>query len=674
MLLISNIHKHHTQASSMLVDLSPEAVNSYEFNQPDKQQATPGQQKHADRGPVGQPPQPAPWQLFLNTLVWLLVISSLIHFGFNIKDATQTTISYSLFKQELVADNIARVSVKDREITGQFRDGVIVPGEGEQRFKTFKTFLPSFGDERLLELLEENKVEIESVSTSTPVWLTVITSIAPWLILIAFFVYSGRLMRRNLMGKEGGFGFSKSRARHFDANNISTRYTDVAGLDNAKRDLQEIIDYLKNPDRYLRLGAKIPRGILMMGPPGCGKTLLAKATAGEAGVPFFSVSGSEFIEMFVGVGASRVRDMFGDARKQAPALIFIDEIDSVGRVRGTGLGGGNDEREQTLNQVLAEMDGFSSDEVVVVLAATNRPDVLDPALLRPGRFDRKLVLELPGRKARQEIIAVHTRSVPLAGDVDMEAIAAQTVGFSGADLKNLVNEAALWAARNRAEKVCQQDFDLARDKVVLGNPLSELLAEGERERVAYHEAGHALATFYSDKADPINKVSIIPRGRSLGMTEQMPTEDRRNYTQDYLEEMLCIMLGGRCAEQLHFDYISSGAADDLKKVTDLARKMITQWGMSERIGPVNLQRSEEHPFLGRDIAEPKEFSEHYAQIVDEEVSALINRCEEKCRARLQEYNQDLVLLAKSLLERETLSGDQIRVLLTGSPGVTENPA
>ena len=617
---------------------------------------TPG----ADTPPVSTGPQ-----MLMNVLTWVLVVSSLMYLWTNVTTQPYHSIPYSDFKQELISDNIEQISVKESEINGSFRIGISDEDKPANIHQRFRTIVPSFGDTELLTLLESKQVAIQSIAATTPLWISIVLSIAPWLVLIAFFIYSSKMVRKSIggAGGDGAFGFSKSRAKHFEASNITARYSDVAGLESAKQDLQEIISFLKEPAHYRELGAKMPKGILMMGPPGCGKTLLARATAGEAGVPFFSVSGSEFIEMFVGVGASRVRDMFNNARKQAPALIFIDEIDSVGRIRGTGLGGGNDEREQTLNQILAEMDGFSPDEAVVVLAATNRPDVLDPALLRPGRFDRKLILELPGRNARMDILMVHTRQVPLADDVDCEAVAAKTVGFSGADLANLVNEAALRAARNDAKIVCMEDFSEAREKIIMGATQGEILSDTERERVAYHEAGHTLTAYFSPQADPVSKVSIIRHGRSLGMTEQMPTEDMHNYTQGYLEEKITIMLGGRVAEKLHYDEVSSGAADDLKNATGLARQMVTQWGMNDRIGAVNLQQSEEHPFLGREISEPKKYSEYSAQMIDEAVNQLISDCEKKCARRLEYHIAKLTLLANSLLEHESLDGPQVKALL-----------
>ncbi|MGM0633473.1 MAG: ATP-dependent zinc metalloprotease FtsH, partial [Pseudomonadota bacterium] len=414
-----------------------------------------------------------------------------------------------------------------------------------------------------------------------------------------------------------------------------------------------------------------PKGILLMGPPGTGKTLLARATAHEAGVPFFSISGSEFIEMFVGVGASRVRDMFQEARKRAPALVFIDEIDSVGRVRGTGVGGGNDEREQTLNQVLAEMDGFSADEAVVVLAATNRPDVLDPALLRPGRFDRKVTLELPQQSARKEILSVHLRKVPLQDDVDVEELARMTVGFSGADLANLVNEAALLAARRQSEQVARQDFTGAHDRIVMGSERRDLLNPKERRRTAIHESGHAIAALMSPEADPVHQVTIIPRGRALGVTEQLPAEDRYNYTEDYLATRLTVLMGGRCAEQLVLGETSSGAGSDLEQATRLARMMVAQWGMSEALGPVHFSLGDEHPFLGYELTQTRDYSEASARQIDEEVKRIVAGAEQRCRDLLTAHRDSLDRLVEALLERETLDRRAIDQLLGTAAAETE---
>ncbi|MEZ0151283.1 MAG: ATP-dependent zinc metalloprotease FtsH, partial [Candidatus Reddybacter sp.] len=503
------------------------------------------------------------------TFLFLVIYLAVQHFY----SVQPQRLSYTAFKEQVATGQIKKINIKNETIRGEFSS----PAAGTtDQPATFEVILPPVDDLDFMPLLEEYEVEIEAEATEMSVVMQLLIGIVPWLLLLAFFVYSSRMMQKRMgSGGAGGmFGFARSKARRHAQETIHIGFDDVAGLDHAKQDLQEIVDFLKHPDKYRSIGAKMPRGLLLMGAPGTGKTLLAKATAGEAGVPFFSISGSEFIEMFVGVGASRVRDMFEQARKEAPAIIFIDEIDSVGRVRGTGMGGGNDEQEQTLNQILAEMDGFEADEAVLVLAATNRPDVLDPALLRPGRFDRKLVLELPEMAARQTILEVHTRKVPLTDERCLKDIAARTVGMSGADLENLVNEAALRAARDNRERVSPEDFEYARDRVVLGSEREEVLGEEEKMRIAYHEAGHGITAFRMEHSDPLRKISIIPRGRALGVTEQMPEEDRHNFTQEYLEEKISILLGGRLAEQLIYGDVSTGAADDLKQATLLARRMV----------------------------------------------------------------------------------------------------
>ncbi|MFT6791505.1 MAG: cell division protease FtsH [Cellvibrionaceae bacterium] len=607
-----------------------------------------------------QPPSEASLRdIWFHQLSWFVLMFLLAYYWLNTSTHPDTEVPYSTFKTELVNNNIGRLEMRGERLNGQFKEPL--PQSGiDEKITNFFTIAPNIADEQLMPLIEEHQVTFTVKSTTPSVWVNLLINILPWVLLIGFFAYTSRVFRHSLKGGGNGiFGFTKSRAKKFDANTINKRFTDVAGLENAKKDLQEMIDFLRKPEKYRQLGAKIPKGILMMGPPGCGKTLLAKATAGEAGVPFFSVTGSEFIEMYVGVGASRVRDMFEAARKQAPALVFIDEIDSIGRVRGTGVGGGHDEREQTLNQILAEMDGFDTQEAVIVLAATNRPDILDPALLRPGRFDRKLVLELPQRQARIDILKVHCQGKPLADDVDLEQIAAGTVGFSGADLANLVNEAALRAAHNNQKTLGPEDFAEARDKVALGTESGELLTAEEKERVAYHECGHALMALLIPGVDPLNKISIIPRGRALGVTEQTPTEDRHNFTQTYLENRLCILLGGRCAELVIYAEYSSGASDDLKKASELARKMITEWGMSKELGPLNLQQSETHPFLGKEMAAPRQFSEIYAERVDDAISNLLKKCEQKATALLVTNKKALITLAAALKVRETLDRQQI---------------
>ena len=595
-------------------------------------------------------------------LMWLLIMitTSLYFFSLNQNSQAIKTLNYTELLNQVEGGQITAVEIQGLQLRGRSR--------GATSGYDFKTTLPEFIDHQLLDILSANHVAVEIKSSQTPTWLQLLMGVLPWLLIIGFFVYSGRMMRNRIGGSSGPFSFTQSRARRFDKKESGPGYESVAGLESAKQELQEIIDYLKTPEKFRALGAKMPKGILMMGPPGTGKTLLARATAAEAGVPFYSISGSEFIEMYVGVGASRVRDMFKQARKEAPALIFIDEIDSVGRVRGTGMGGGNDEREQTLNQVLAEMDGFSADEAVVVLAATNRPDVLDPALLRPGRFDRKIILELPQKKARRDILRVHTRGTPLAEDVDLDNVVAATVGFSGADIENLVNEAALHAARLNKQQLDNSDFDYARDRVVMGAERKDLIVVGERQRIACHEAGHALAAFYAEHSDPVQRVTIIPRGRALGMTEQLPEEERHNLVDDYLRDRLTILLAGRGAEKQLFNNTSSGAADDLQQATKLARHMVMNWGMSDALGPVGYRAGEAHPFLGMELSEPKEYSEATAELIDQEVRRLLTQAETHVSELLGSHAEQLQQLIDALLKHESLDRQHL-IKLLGDPSV-----
>jgi len=595
-------------------------------------------------------------------LMWLLIMitTSLYFFSLNQNSQAIKTLNYTELLNQVEGGQITAVEIQGLQLRGRSR--------GATSGYDFKTTLPEFIDHQLLDILSANHVAVEIKSSQTPTWLQLLMGVLPWLLIIGFFVYSGRMMRNRIGGSSGPFSFTQSRARRFDKKESGPGYESVAGLESAKQELQEIIDYLKTPEKFRALGAKMPKGILMMGPPGTGKTLLARATAAEAGVPFYSISGSEFIEMYVGVGASRVRDMFKQARKEAPALIFIDEIDSVGRVRGTGMGGGNDEREQTLNQVLAEMDGFSADEAVVVLAATNRPDVLDPALLRPGRFDRKIILELPQKKARRDILRVHTRGTPLAEDVDLDNVVAATVGFSGADIENLVNEAALHAARLNKQQLDNSDFDYARDRVVMGAERKDLIVVGERQRIACHEAGHALAAFYAEHSDPVQRVTIIPRGRVLGMTEQLPEEERHNLVDDYLRDRLTILLAGRGAEKQLFNNTSSGAADDLQQATKLARHMVMNWGMSDALGPVGYRAGEAHPFLGMELSEPKEYSEATAELIDQEVRKLLTQAETLVSELLGSHAEQLQQLIDALLKHESLDRQQL-IKLLGDPSI-----
>ncbi|HBO46220.1 MAG TPA: cell division protein FtsH [Planctomycetaceae bacterium] len=458
-------------------------------------------------------------------------------------------------------------------------------------------------------------------------------------------------------------GFTKSPARRYESGEKQITFDDVAGLTGVKHELQEVVEFLKNPERFQRLGGRVPKGVLLMGPPGTGKTLLGRAVAGEAGVPFFSISGSEFIQMFVGVGAGRVRDMFATAKAAAPAILFIDEIDAVGRHRGTGLGGGHDEREQTLNQILSEMDGFTQSESVIVMAATNRPDVLDPALLRPGRFDRHITVDRPNFKGRVAIFKVHSREVPLADDVDFDRLAAGSVGLTGADIRNLVNEAALWATREGKDAVDMSDFEHARDRVLMGAKREEVLIGKEKSMTAYHEAGHALLGWLSEGADRVHKVTIIPRGRSLGVTQFLPDEERFNISESELHARLLIMLGGRAAEKLVFNEYSAGAENDLKKATEIARRMVTQWGMSERLGPIAFHLSDDHPFLGKEMAESRHFSEHTAQVVDEEIGRILRTADEKAAEILTGQREKLDRLAAALESAETLEQREIEDLI-----------
>ncbi|MCK9275424.1 MAG: ATP-dependent zinc metalloprotease FtsH [Syntrophales bacterium] len=603
-------------------------------------------------------------------VLWLILFSL---FG-NSKNPQRLEISYTEFKNSVKKGNITEITVEGQEVTGKFKEPV--EGEpqssffGEKRtpqFSQFETAIPSFQDPKLMPLLEEKEVIVNAKEDGNSLLWSIAIGVIPWILIVGFFFYTSRKLRERMGGGAGGpFGFGKSKAKLYSKLTSKITFRDVAGLDNAKKELQEIVDFLKNPSKFSRLGGELPRGILLVGPPGVGKTLMARAVAGEANVPFYSISGSEFIEMFVGVGASRVRDMFNNAKKDSPSIIFIDELDSIGRVRGTGVGGGHDEREQTLNQILAEMDGFASHENVIVLAATNRPDVLDQALIRPGRFDRRITLELPQKKARKEILGVHTRGVPLGDNVNLDNIAVRSVGFSGADLKNLVNEAALLAARNEKKKVEAEEFEQARDKIIMGIEREDVIKEEEKRAVAYHEAGHAIVAQFYPGADPLEKVSIIPRGRALGATEQLPAEDRHNFSRSYLLGKVAVMLGGRAAEKIVFNDVTTGAGDDLKNATKLVRRMVCQWGMSEKVGPVAFRQGEQHPFLGREITEQRDFSEETARIIDEEVRKNIEKMENEAARILIEKRKKLDALVDGLLEHETLGRMEIEEILKRS--------
>ncbi len=620
-----------------------------------------------------KPDQQQPQKPQLPATYSFLWLSAVIFLIFSwLQDGQQPRYSelpYSQFKEAVAEDQVSEVTLRSDHIQGQFTDrGVADQGvadqTGDSRSRFFHTIRPPMEDPDLLALLEAHRVTISAEPAEGPWWQQLIRGFLPWILLLALMFWFWSAAQRRMMG--GGnnpFEFSRSRARRAQRDTSTTTLDDVAGIESAKRDITEIIEFLKTPEKFRALGAVMPKGILLIGPPGTGKTLLARAIAGEAGVPFFSISASEFIEMFVGVGAARVRDMFTMARKEAPSLIFIDELDAVGRSRGTGLGGGHDEREQTLNQILTELDGFEEHENVVVLAATNRPDVLDTALLRPGRFDRKITLDRPHKDARTAILKVHVRKVPLAGDVDLEEIAARTTGFSGADLKNLVNEAALTAVRLNLTEVDSHCFDIARDRIVLGEERDTELSEEEKRVVAYHECGHALMAHYMPKADPLTKVTIIPHGMAMGVTEQTPKEDRYNYTQSYLTDRIKVMLGGRSSEKLVFGEVSTGAQNDLKEATALLRRMVGQWGMSEKVGPMGLSVGEEHVFLGRELGQPREYSERLAELIDSEVQSKLIELERTTIGFLSEHRRELDALAQAVLDKETLSAEEVQQVL-----------
>ncbi|WP_242634299.1 ATP-dependent zinc metalloprotease FtsH [Marinobacter salicampi] len=625
------------------------------------------QRQHGQRSPGFEPggpaarPEPPQW----SRMFQLLLVGFIIFYAIQIvSDSGVEQLTFTEFKQRVTAGEVAEVTIEGHQVRGRF-----ATGDGEevdpQTATHFRSHIPEVGDSEILELLEQNNVTIDAEESGQD-WLSrLLISFLPWLLILGLFFYFWSRMQKQMGGQQTGglFNVGKSKAKRYREDEPKKTFEDIAGAENAKKDLTEIVDYLKNPAYYQRLGAKLPRGVLMVGPPGTGKTLMARAVAGEAGVPFFSISGSEFIEMFVGVGASRVRDMFEEARRESPAIIFIDELDAIGRSRGAGVGGGHDEREQTLNQILSEMDGFSPHETVVVIAATNRPDVLDPALLRPGRFDRKVTLDRPHRKAREMILGIHTRAMPLADDVSLEALARRTVGFSGADLENLANEAALFAGREDCKTVAMHHFNMARDKVLMGAEREQTLSEEERKVIAYHESGHALAALLFPKADPLEKVTIIPRGRALGATEQAPDEDRYNMTASYARDRIAVMLGGRVSERIIFDEVSSGAENDIEQATKLARRMVSRWGMSDAIGPVSVSASQEEVFLGHEISRERDFSEATAEKIDDEVRKLIMGIEREVEKRLKENRKRLDKLADALLEDETLEAKRISSLL-----------
>lgn len=590
-----------------------------------------------------------------NLALWIVIsLVMVVLFNlFNQPPQPQVKLSYSDFIQKVKKGDVLGVVVQDDKISGVLLDNT--------RFYVYKV-----DDPNLIPLLLKYHVQVEArPQEDTPWYISVLISWFPMILLIGVWIF---FMRQMQGGGGKALSFGRSRAKMISQEEIKVTFKDVAGVEEAKEELQEVVEFLSEPKKFTRLGGRIPKGVLLVGPPGTGKTLLAKAVAGEAGVPFFSMSGSEFVEMFVGVGAARVRDLFIQAKKHAPCLIFIDEIDAVGRQRGAGLGGGHDEREQTLNQLLVEMDGFEVNEGVIIIAATNRPDVLDPALLRPGRFDRQVVVSNPDLNGRKKILEVHAKRVPLAEDVDLEVIARGTPGFSGADLENLVNEAALHAAKLNKNKVDMEDFEEAKDKVLMGKERrSVILSEEEKKITAYHEAGHTLVAKLTPKADPVHKVSIIPRGRALGITMQLPIDDRHTYSKTYLESTMAVLMGGRVAEELIFNELTTGAGNDIERATKMARKMVCEWGMSEVLGPLALGENNQEIFLGRDLVHHKDYSEETARLVDAEVKKIVLKAYHRAKNILQTNLETLHALALALLERETLTGEEVDKILKGEP-------
>jgi cell division protease FtsH len=610
--------------------------------------------------------------IFVGLLVWNGLLL------FTPTSVPSVDVPYSTFLAQARVNNVAQVTLSGQAVDGAFRSAIqfppVTPSSAPNASATsptassgvtspppsytnFTTTLPPIDDPVLLPLLESNKVEINAKETGGgSVLLSLAISVLPLVLLFGFLAYQGRRMQQS---QAGIFGFGGSKARLYDAERPKVTFADVAGQDEAKTELSEIVEFLKHPDKYRRLGARLPRGVLLIGPPGTGKTLLARAVAGEAAVPFFSISASEFVELFVGVGASRVRDLFAKAKAAGPAIVFVDEIDAVGRQRGAGLGGGNDEREQTLNQLLVEMDGFDDQTSVIVLAATNRPDVLDPALLRPGRFDRQITVAFPDRAGREAILRIHSRGIPLDPSVDLGALARSTPGFSGADLANLANEAALRAARKDRAVVTQEDFEEALDSILLGTRQPGLTNIDERRLVAYHEGGHAIVARLTPGADPVHRITIVPHGQALGVTEQRPDEDRRNYPRDYLMGRLAVMLGGRAAEDLVFGQPTTGAESDLKAATSLARRMVGLWGMTDEVGPVSFGVGETQPFLGRELAAPREYAEATAARIDEAVVAIITAARDRATEVIRTARPALDALADELVAHEMV--DSLRL-------------
>lgn len=603
--------------------------------------------------------------LIKSVLIWILIF--VVFLGlYSYLSTTKgiVEVSYTDFYSEVNKGNVKEVVISGKNLEGIF---VEPKRENGREFLRFKVAIP-YEDPDLVKILAEKNIQV--YSREKGLLTTLLISSIPWILMLVIFWFF--FFRQITAQQREALKFGKSRVKVLKESKPQVTFNDVAGCEEAKVELQEVIEFLKNPHKFSKIGARIPKGVLLVGPPGTGKTLLAKAVAGEAGVPFLSISGSEFVELFVGVGAARVRDLFEQAKSNAPCIVFIDEIDAVGRLRGAGLGGGHDEREQTLNQLLVEMDGFDSSEGIIVMAATNRPDILDPALLRPGRFDRRVYVPIPDVRGREEILKIHTKGIPLGPDVDLKAIAQSTPGFTGADLANLVNEAALLAARKDKGVVEMQDFEEAKDKLIIGIARRTMVISAEeKKRIAYHEVGHAMVAKFSPNADPVHKITIIPHGRALGATQSLPEADRYLYTKNYILTQLSVLLGGRASELLVFGEESTGAADDLSKATEIARRMITEWGMSETLGPVTLGKEEEEVFLGRELGVRKYYSEETARMIDEEIKKIVNDAFNNAKNILEERLDLVHKVANYLLEKETITGDELDKLLSNGDHVGE---
>jgi cell division protease FtsH len=621
--------------------------------------------KQQDKSNQGRQPQRQIFQLpgcsIWQLLIWLLLTVLVGYWvsGFFGLGGQQQSISYSEFKSRVKEGDVASITIQGQQITGEMNEPQTIQRPEDQvvSYTQFSTYVPTFGDEELLPVLLEQDVEVNSEPQSEFSWLTLLFNVGPLLLL----VFMGYLFFRRMQGQgQRIFSMRQSGAELYDRRREGTTFDDVAGAQGAKTELREVIEFLKDPSRFQRLGGEMPKGVLLVGPPGTGKTLLARAVAGEADVPFFSITGSDFMEMFVGVGASRVRDLFEDAKNASPSIIFIDELDSIGRKRGAGLGGAHDEREQTLNQLLSELDGFEPNEDVIVMAATNRPDILDPALLRPGRFDRRITVDLPTMKNREAILEIHARDKPLADEVDLERVAQGTPGFSGADLENLLNEAALIAARRDTDVIERQDIEEARDKILMGLERENLaLTDQECRLLAYHESGHAIVAAVLPHADPVHKVTIVPRGHAMGVTQQMPRQDRYIYPREYMIDRISVMMGGRASEQLVLGTETSGASDDLTQATRLARKMVMEWGMAERFQHMALGGQTDQVFLGQELTQRRDYSEETAREADEEIRKILEQAYSQAYETLEHYRDQLDQLADILLEEEEIPGERV---------------